>query len=161
MNPITRKHPRRRQRRRMAQAGFSLIEIMVVVIIIGLLASLVGVAVFNRLADARKETAKSQIKGFQTALDLYRLDCFVYPDSASGLKALAGMAPGNCRNYKKGGYLSSRSVPRDPWKNEYVYQSPGPNGEPYIIYSYGSDGQPGGTDEAGDISSSDDDKEQN
>ncbi len=148
-------------RRRRRQAGFSLIEIMVVVIIIGLLAGLVGVAVFGRLATARQESARTQIKTFQTALDLYRLDCFTYPDTNTGLKALTGTAPANCKNYKKGGYLNARSTPKDPWKNDYVYQSPGLGGEPYVIISYGADGQPGGDEENLDISSSDDDKEGN
>ncbi len=152
---------RKQSRRRRMQAGFSLIEIMVVVIIVGLLASLVGVAVFGRLADARQDSARTQIKGFQTALDLYRLDCFTYPDSSTGLKALTGEASGNCKNYKRGGYLNARTVPKDPWKNDYTYQAPGPGGEPYIIISYGSDGQAGGEGEAADITSSDDAKTQN
>lgn len=149
--------PNRRLRRR-RQAGFTLIEIIVVVIIVGLLASLVGVAVFGRLADARRDAARTQIKSLQAALDLYRLDCFTYPDSNTGLRALTGDAPGNCKNYKKGGYLAARSIPKDPWQNDYVYQSPGPGGEPYVIISYGSDGQAGGEGEAADISSADGDR---
>ncbi len=139
-----------------AQAGFSLIEIMVVVIIIGLLASIVGVSVFDQLAEGRRNAAQTQIKNFQNALDMYRLDCHRYPATEPGLKVLvAGGGGESCKNYKKNGYLAGGKVPLDPWDSPYVYQKPGPKGEEYWIASYGRDGQAGGEGEDADITSND------
>lgn len=142
---------------RAATAGFTLIEIMVVVIIIGLLAGIVGVAVFNQVGEGRQNAARAQIKTFESALDMYRLDCHVYPETEQGLKALIQKpASGReCRRYKQSGYLKADQIPLDPWDNPYVYQKPGPNGEQYWIASYGRDGIPGGEGEDKDIASSD------
>lgn len=139
-----------------SRAGFSLVEIMVVVVIIGLLASIVGVAVFNQVDEGRQNTARAQIRTFQSALDMYRLDCHRYPTTEQGLKALVTEPSGKgCRRYKKTGYVSGGKIPLDPWDSPYVYQSPGPNGEPYWIASYGADAQPGGEESDQDITSAD------
>ncbi|MCB0219075.1 MAG: type II secretion system major pseudopilin GspG [Chrysiogenetes bacterium] len=142
--------------RNASRAGFSLVEIMVVVVIIGLLASIVGVAVFNQVDEGRQNTARAQIRTFQSALDMYRLDCHRYPTTDQGLKTLVTEPSGKgCRRYKKSGYVAGGQIPLDPWDQPYVYQSPGPNGEPYWIASYGADGQSGGEESDKDITSAD------
>lgn len=142
--------------RNASRAGFSLVEIMVVVVIIGLLASIVGVAVFGQVDEGRQNAARAQIKTFQSALDMYKLDCFKYPPSEQGLKVLVDENAGKgCKRYKKGGYLQKGQIPLDPWDNPYEYKSPGPGGEPYVIISYGADQQSGGEDADADISSAD------
>ncbi len=152
------KFPAKARRRRGAERGFTLIEIMVVVIIIGMLASLVGVYVFDQVVQARQDTARTQIKNFESALDLYRLDCHRYPDTEMGLKALIPPGPAGgagCKRYKQMGYLAGGKIPADPWDNEYAYQSPGPGGEPYWLASYGRDGVAGGEGEDMDITTND------
>lgn len=136
------------------EEGFTLIEIMVVVMIIAMLSTMVGVAVINRLDKAKKMGAAAQIKNLMTALDSYRLDCNVYPTTEQGLEALeVPPSSGNqCRNYQDGGYLTG-DVPLDPWSNPYIYLSPGINGEDYTIESYGADGQDGGEGKNEDIES--------
>lgn len=133
------------------QRGFSLIEIMVVVIIIGLLASIVAPAVLNRADDARIQKVHADFRNIQTALKLYRIDNFVYPSSEQGLEALIErptIAPVP-RNWRQGGYLEE--LPRDPWGNPYQYLSPGESRE-YDIYTLGADGVSGGDGQNADIS---------
>lgn len=133
------------------QSGFSLIEIMVVVIIIGLLASIVAPAVLNRADDARIQKVHADFRNIQTALKLYRIDNFVYPSSEQGLEALTErptIAPVP-RNWRQGGYLEE--LPRDPWGNPYQYLSPGESRE-YDIYTLGADGVSGGDGQNADIS---------
>lgn len=133
------------------QRGFSLIEIMVVVIIIGLLASIVAPAVLNRADDARIQKVHADFRNIQTALKLYRIDNFVYPSSEQGLEALVErptIAPVP-RNWRQGGYLEE--LPRDPWGNPYQYLSPGESRE-YDIYTLGADGVSGGDGQNADIS---------
>ena len=133
------------------QRGFSLIEIMVVVIIIGLLASIVAPAVLNRADDARIQKVHADFRNIQTALKLYRIDNFVYPSSEQGLEALVErptIAPVP-RNWRQGGYLEE--LLRDPWGNEYQYLSPGESRE-YDIYTLGADGVSGGDGQNADIS---------
>lgn len=133
------------------QGGFSLIEIMVVVIIIGLLASIVAPAVLNRADEARIQKVHADFKAIQTALKLYRIDNYVYPTSEQGLEALVEkptMAP-QPRNWRKGGYLEE--LPQDPWGRPYKYLSPGESRE-YNIYTLGADGVTGGEDQNADIS---------
>lgn len=133
------------------QSGFSLIEIMVVVIIIGLLASIVAPAVLNRADDARIQKVHADFRNIQTALKLYRIDNFVYPSSEQGLEALVErptIAPVP-RNWRQGGYLEE--LPRDPWGNPYQYLSPGESRE-YDIYTLGADGVSGGDGQNADIS---------
>jgi general secretion pathway protein G len=126
----------------LAQRGFTLIEIMVVVIIIGILAAIVAPNVIGRVDDAQVTKAKAEIANIENALKFYRLDNFTYPSSEQGLEALVTKpADPNIRNWKQGGYLPS--LPSDPWGNPYLYLNPGNNGE-IDVYTLGRDGRPGG-----------------
>jgi len=137
-----------RQRRR-TQAGFTLVEILVVITIIGLIMALVGPRVLNYLSESKAKAAKIQIESFASALDLYYLDLGRYPTTNEGLAALtqSNNAPG-----WNGPYLRGGVVPNDPWGHSYVYRSPGQRA-PYDIVSLGSDGQEGGSGTAADIAS--------
>ena len=131
------------------QAGFTLIEIMVVVVILGILAALVAPNVIKRIDDANVVKAKQDIRAYETALNLYRMDNFRYPSTDQGLKALVEKpADPNVRNWKPGGYL--QGMRKDPWGNDYVYLSPGTRGE-FDLYTLGADGQPGGEGNDADI----------
>ncbi len=132
--------------------GFTLIEIMVVIVILALLAALVGPKLIGRSDDARIADAKVQIRNIETALKLYKLDSSVFPTTEQGLAALitkpaAGVIP---KNYKPEGYLESRKLPKDPWGNDYIYLSPAEQGD-YELCTYGSDGAKGGDGKAADI----------
>ncbi|HID97481.1 MAG TPA: type II secretion system protein GspG [Thermodesulfobacteriaceae bacterium] len=129
------------------EAGFTLIELLVVVIIIGLLASLVAPKFFGKIGTSKQKVAKAQIELLGAALDEYRLDNSRYPTTDQGLAALRER-PEDISSWA-GPYLP-KSVPKDPWGNEYVYTSPGENGE-YDLLSYGRDGNPGGEGEDADI----------
>lgn len=129
--------------------GFTLIEIMVVVIIIGLLAAVVVPQFLGRVDDARVAKAKQDIQALETALTLFKLDNFRYPSTEQGLSALAKRpADGSARNWREGGYL--KKLNKDPWGNDYQYVSPGTHGE-YDLFSLGADGQPGGEGVNADI----------
>jgi len=133
--------------------GFTLIEIMVVVMIIGMLAALVGVRVYQSFGTAQRKAAAGQIRNFMTALDTYYLDNRKYPTTEQGLQALV-QKPTSApvpKNYPREGYLDQ--IPLDPWQNEYVYFSPGVQGGRYSIESYGADGIDGGEGENADIES--------
>lgn len=133
------------------QAGFTLVEIMVVVIIIGLLAGIVVPNVMDNLDKANVQKARADFSAIQTALKLYRIDNFNYPSTEQGLEALVSktsIAPVP-RNFKSGGYLDSLN--KDPWGNEYQYMSPA-DGHEYDIYSLGADGVTGGDGQNADIS---------
>ncbi|MCQ2030600.1 type II secretion system protein GspG [Stutzerimonas zhaodongensis] len=132
------------------QRGFTLIEIMVVVVILGILAALVVPQVMNRPDQAKVTVAKGDIKAIGAALDMYKLDNYSYPSTQQGLDALVKKPGGNPqpKNWNRDGYL--KRVPKDPWGNEYQYLSPGTQG-PYDLYSYGADGKQGGSELNADI----------
>ena len=123
--------------------GFTMIELLIVIVILGLLASLVAPKFFNQLGTAERGVAKAQMNAFETALDTYRLDVGVYPNKLEELRM--------SENPRWDGPYLPKEVPLDPWGHPYVYIVPGDNGAPYKIMSYGADGQPGGIDANEDI----------
>jgi general secretion pathway protein G len=137
------------------EKGFTLIEIMVVVIILGLLAGLVLPRILGQEEKARVESAKVQIRALEGALDALKLDIGFYPSTDQGLDALikkpeTGRIPSR---WREGGYLKPARIPKDPWGKDYVYISPGSEGREYEIISYGADGEPGGEGNNADIES--------
>lgn len=136
--------------RRLQQAGFTLIEIMVVVVILGILAAVVVPKIMDKPDQARVTKAKQDIRVLESSLSLYKLDNFNYPSTQQGLEALVAKPSGDPepKNYKSGGYI--QSLPKDPWGNAYQYLSPGSKGE-IDIFSYGRDGKPGGEGMDADI----------
>ena len=132
--------------------GFTLIEMLVVVAIIAILGALVGPQILDRVSGARTETARTQIKNIESALQLYKLDNFRYPTTDQGIEALVNKPTSSPepRNWKQGGYL--KQLPQDPWGSAFVcfYD----NGE-YEVLSYGADGEEGGEGDSADISSRD------
>ena len=141
MNYITREVSRRSGARR--SRGFTLIEIMVVIVIIGLLAAFIVPTVIGKVDEARVAKAKGDIRALETALSMFYLDNSKYPTTEQGLKALV-QQPNDptIRHWKPGGYLER--VSKDPWGNDYLYVFPGQHGKAYDLYSLGADGQPGG-----------------
>ncbi len=127
--------------------GFTLLELLVVMVIIGLLAGYVGPKYFEQIGKSETKTAKAQIDALGKALDQFRIDTGSYPTSEQGLEAL-NKNPGN--NPKWAGPYLKKSVPNDPWDKPYLYKSPGEHGD-YDLYSLGKDGQQGGTKEAEDV----------
>lgn len=134
--------------------GFTLIEIMAVVLIMGLLAALVGTQVAGQIGKARAQTAKAQIKKIESAVEFFQMDNGFFPSSEQGLSSLVekptiGKEP---RSYPAGGYLTGGAVPNDPWDNPYQYEYPGSmNAGSYDIWSLGADGEPGGDGTDADI----------
>ena len=141
---------RQRSVRRLAEQGFTLIEMLVVISIIALIMGLVGPRVLNYLSESKVKAAKIQIESLTTALDLYALDTGQFPSSPEGLEALM-QRPGGVTSWN-GPYLKGNVVPKDPWGRPYIYRTPGQHGA-YDILSYGADGQEGGTGAAADITS--------
>lgn len=131
--------------------GFTLVELLVVLFIIGLLATVVAINVLPEQGKAMQQKARADIAIIGSALEQYRLDNFTYPTGNDGLAALtsapASLPPGN--RYRAGGYI--KTLPSDPWGRPYEYQVPGRNGAAFDIYSLGADGQPGGEDDNADI----------
>lgn len=136
------------------QAGFTLLELMVVAAILSLLVALVAPNILGRSDDAKVAVAKTQLRNIVAALDLYKLDNGQYPSTAQGLQALVNRPTGypEARNWKQGGYLPS--VPQDPWGFDFLYISPSAQGE-YELVTLGADGRDGGEADASDISSRD------
>jgi general secretion pathway protein G len=135
--------------RKQATAGFTLLELLVVLVIIGLLAGYVGPRYFAQVGKAEQKIARAQIDAFEKALHTYRLDVGHYPSTADGLAALNVAPPGETR--WQGPYMS-KAIPPDPWGRPYLYKSPGDHGD-FDIESYGKDGQPGGDGDDADVMS--------
>ena len=132
------------------QRGFTLVELMVVIVIIGLLATVVMINVMPSQDRAMVEKARADIATLEQALETYRLEMLSYPDTRQGLDALVKAPPGLARpeRYRQGGYI--RRLPNDPWDNPYQYRYPGQHGR-FDVYSLGADGQEGGEGENADI----------
>ena len=130
--------------------GFSLIELMVVLVIIGVLAGIIAPRFMDAPGKAKQVQAKANISALESALKNYYLDNATYPSTEQGLLALVEQPATGAPKWKTGGYLEKKKVPTDPWGNEYIYLSPGLHGD-FDIISYGKDGIPGGTDESADI----------
>lgn len=128
------------------QRGFTLIEIMVVVVIIGILIGLVAPNILGRVDESRVTAAKTDIATLESALEMYRLDNKHYPSTDQGLEALVNKPSGNPepRNWNPQGYLKKGKIPQDPWGSDYRYTNPGSNRQPFEIYSLGADGRDGG-----------------
>lgn len=141
---------RRRPRRPATEAGFTLVELMVVVVIIGLLATVVMINVLPSQDRAMREKVKADISTLEQALDTYRLENLTYPTTEQGLQALVEAPAGLARpdRYREGGYV--RRLPDDPWGNAYQYAYPGQRGR-FDVYSFGADGAPGGEGDDADI----------
>jgi len=137
----------RAMRPRRPVSGFTLLELLVVIVIIGLLAGLVAPRYFDQVSKTNTKIAHAQIVELEKALDQYRLDVGSYPPTEAGLAAL-NARPQNLEKWA-GPYLK-KNVPNDPWGAPYLYKSPGDHGD-YDLFSYGSDGHPGGTGEAADV----------
>lgn len=137
--------------RRINNKGFTLIELMVVIVILSILAVYMAPRLIGRDDQARQLRARVDIEALETALKLYRLDTGTYPTTQQGLEALVEQ-PEGVTNWREGGYLDKRRLLKDPWGNEYVYLSPGTRGD-FDIISYGADGQPGGEGVNADIRS--------
>jgi general secretion pathway protein G len=142
-----------RNLQRVGSGGFTLIEIMVVIVILGILAGLVLPRFMGRTEEARKVKAKLQIENLESALKLYKMDNGAYPTTEQGLEALvqkptAGAVPGN---WREGGYLEKGKIPQDPWNRAYVYISPGIKNKDFDLKSLGADGEEGGEGENADI----------
>ena len=143
----------RRQRSR--EAGFTLIELMIVIVILGLLAAIVMPRIVGETDKARYGTARAQMRVLEDALKRYKLDHGVFPSTEQGLESLV-MQPttGNVpEQWPQGGYLDKQEIPLDPWGNEYIYLSPGDNGRDFDLISLAADGLEGGEDFDADIES--------
>ena len=131
--------------------GFTLIELMVVIVILGLLATIIMPKILDRPEQARRMKAKVQIRNFQSALALFKTDTGRFPTTTQGLEALINDP--SLRGWKQGGYIEGGKVPLDPWGNPYIYLCPGMSGNDYDLESYGQDGEDGGTGDDADIES--------
>jgi general secretion pathway protein G len=143
------------------RGGFTLIELMIVIVIIGILATMLYPRIMGTPEDARRVKAKLDIKAIESAIKFYKIDNSTYPTTEQGLEALIRKPEGAPipKKWKDGGYIEGGTVPKDPWSNPYYYTSPAEDGREYEILCYGRDGQPGGTGADADISSGDVGKE--
>jgi general secretion pathway protein G len=128
--------------------GFTLIEIMVVVVIIGILGALIVPSIIGKVEEARIARAHQDIRTIESALDMYRIDNFRYPSTDQGLRALIEK-PAEAKKWREGGYLKELS--KDPWEEDYRYAYPGDHGKQYDLYSLGADGEQGGEGSNADI----------
>ncbi len=135
-----------------AQGGFTLIELLVVLVSLSVLATVVGPKLFGQTESARRKTAITQMRNIESALALYELDNGGFPTTEEGLQALVEQ-PSSAQNWREGGYLEKGKVPLDPWKNPYVYVSPGSHTKEYDLESYGADGADGGDGKNADVES--------
>ena len=136
------------------ESGFTLIEIMVVLVIIAILAALIAPQILGRVDEARVTAARQDIQTLGTALDFYRMDNFRYPTGDQGLEALIKKPDDpTVRHWRSDGYLRAKKVPKDPWGNDYRYLEPGSHGAGYDLDSLGADGETGGEDADTDIGS--------
>jgi general secretion pathway protein G len=135
------------------ESGFTLIEIMVVLVIIAIMTALIAPQIMGRVDEARVTAARQDIRTLETALDFYQMDNFRYPTTDQGLKSLVEKPEPPPPNWRAGGYLKATTVPKDPWGNEYKYLFPGTKGGAYDLFSLGADGEPGGEDADADIGS--------
>jgi len=138
----------------MQNKGFTLLELLVVVVILGILATFVGSRIMGKPEEARQTQARIQIQALENALNMYRLDNSEYPGTEQGLNALVEKpAVGNIpAKWREGGYLDKPRVPKDPWGNDFVYLNPGmKNTNGIDLFSYGADGQAGGEGKDADI----------
>ena len=133
-----------------ARRGFTLIEMLVVILILAILAALIIPRLVGRTSDAKIAKAKSDIATLSSLLQQYRLDSDRYPTTEEGLNALR-VRPSSARVWK--GPYTTKDIPLDPWGNPYVYQSPGPDGQDFLVTCYGADGAPGGESDAADLTS--------
>ncbi len=134
--------------------GFTLIEIMVVVVILAILGTLVAPQILGRIDEARVTKARNDLRLYESALDLYRMDNFRYPTTDQGLDALVKKPNDpSLKNWRADGYV--KQLVKDPWGHDYIYVAPGGNGVPYDLLSLGADGQPGGQGIDADLSARD------
>ena len=137
-------------RRRPDARGFTLIEIMVVVVILAILGTLVAPSIIGRIDEARVTKAKSDLRLYESALDMYRMDNYRYPTTDQGLESLVKKpSDPSIKNWRPEGYV--KQLVKDPWNRDYVYQSPGTNGAPFDLFTLGADGQPGGEGSDADL----------
>jgi general secretion pathway protein G len=137
-----------------AERGFTLMEILIVITILGILASLVAVKIMDRPGEARTLKAQLDIQTLENAIKLYKLDNAYFPSTEQGLRALVekpstGRIPSK---WREGGYLEKGALPKDPWGNDYLYLSPGVHNPNFDLWSYGADGEQGGEGEDADVS---------
>lgn len=151
LDPSFTNHARPVRRRTKDERGFTLTELMVVIFIIGLLATVVMINVLPSQDKAMVTKAKADISTLESALEQYRLDNLTYPATTDGLNALVTAPPALAQpeRYRRGGYI--KKLPQDPWGRPYNYQAPGADGKAFDVWSMGADGAPGGTDDNADI----------